>query len=252
MSENELRYAVAPITHIDVRDNTSQGTYTMSGYAAVFNQQTTLLDSKFLKLTESVDVAAFDRVLRDQRLGQPSGVVHFNFGHDMNRAVAATDVPAGQPGSLKLSADAHGLHFLAKVSRDDPDGRALAVKMEHGVVKQASFAFTIAESAYRVVESDDDGPDIEHRTIMELSHLYDVCATAQGAYSSTVAGLRSYSAALGQPDQGDRHHQPDLGEGSVASPSEVDAATEVPEPVEWPDLTEAVARHRPIPVDRRD
>src|SRR5262245_65611942 len=108
----------------------------MSGYAAVFNETTTLLDSKFIKLTESVDARAFDHVLANQSLSTSEGVVHFNFGHDMNRAVAATDVPAGAPGSLLLSTDKKGLRFQAKVPRDDPDGIAMAVKVRAGVVKQ--------------------------------------------------------------------------------------------------------------------
>src|ERR1051326_8710301 len=102
-----MRFVVAPITHVDVRDpsGNADNTWTMSGYAAVKNQQTTLYNGKFVKLTESIDTAAFDNVLKDQAMSQPDGVVHFNFGHDMNRAVAATNVPAGQPGSLHLRSD---------------------------------------------------------------------------------------------------------------------------------------------------
>src|SRR6266542_407906 len=57
----ELRYAIAPVTHVDVRDPqaTEDGCWTMSGYASVFNQETTLLDSCFIKVTEEVDAAAF-------------------------------------------------------------------------------------------------------------------------------------------------------------------------------------------------
>lgn len=199
-ASGELRYAVAPITNVEVRDpsGTDDNTWTMSGYAAVFNETTTLYDGKFVRLTESIDPAFFRSVLREQRMDDASGVVHFNFGHDMNRAVAATDVPAGQPGSLQLKADKRGLFFMAKVPRDDPDGVAMAAKMRTGVVRQASFAFTIAKDEIRTQESA-DGPDTEHRTLLECKRLYDVCATSQGAYSTTVSGLRSYAASLGQP-----------------------------------------------------
>ncbi|MGH8861606.1 MAG: HK97 family phage prohead protease [Jatrophihabitantaceae bacterium] len=195
-----LRYAVAPITHVDVRDpsGNDDGTWTMSGYAAVFNQQTTLYDGKFFKITETIAPTAFDDVLRSQPLGQPDGVVHLNFGHDMNRAVAATDVPTGQPGSLDLRADAHGLFFLGRVPKDDPDGVALAVKLRTGVIRQASFAFTVATAEWTTTEHDDQ-PDEDHRLILEMKHLYDVCACAQGAYPQTVSQLRSYAAAIGQP-----------------------------------------------------
>jgi len=200
--EPELRYAVAPITDVEVRDpsGTDDGTWTMSGYAAVFNETTTLYDGKFLRMTESIDPGFFNAVLREQALSEPSGVVHFNFGHDMNRAVAATDVPAGQPGSLQLRADKKGLAFFARVPRDDPDGIAMASKMRSGVVKQASFAFTVADDKITITENA-DGPETEHRTLLEAKHLYDVCACPQGAYSQTVSGLRSYGAALGQPER---------------------------------------------------
>jgi HK97 family phage prohead protease len=239
--DGELRFAVAPITNVDVRDTTGtyDDTWTMSGYAAVFNETTTLYDSKFLRLTESVHPGFFDRVLREQQLGQPDGVVHFNFGHDMNRAVAATDVPAGQPGSLELYADQRGLFFLAKVPRDDPDGVAMAAKMRSGVLRQASFAFTIAKAEDSVVEGDDDGPDTEHRVLLEAKRLYDVCATAQGVYSQTVSGLRSYAAALGQPTTGGQHRQPDLGGGIVVNSETGGDEDEEARPA-WLDEVEAV------------
>lgn len=200
LETQELRYAVTPFTNIEVRDTSANGdgTWTMSGYAAVFNSETTLYDGQFVKVTEDIDPAAFDRVLRSQRLHSAQGVVHFNFGHDMNRAVAATDVPPGQPGSLLLRADQHGLYYLAKVAKDDPDGIAMAVKMRTGVLRQASFAFTIADAETRT-EDIGGGRQREHRSILEIGRLYDVCATSQGAYSQTVSQLRSYAdAAVGQ------------------------------------------------------
>lgn len=219
----EMRFAVAPVTHVDVRDpsGNDDNTWTMSGYAAVFNQQTTLYDGKFIRVTESIDHRAFNGVLGSQPMSDPDGVVHFNLGHDMNRAVAATDVPAGQPGSLQLRADAHGLAFLAKVPRDDPDGVAMAAKMRSGVLRQASFAFTVAKDEITTTEQE-DGPDVDHRSILEVKRLYDVCATPQGAYPQTVAGLRSYAAAIGQPipfpGVGGQQRQPDTGGATDVSP----------------------------------
>jgi HK97 family phage prohead protease len=195
----ELRYAVAPITHIEVRDPTANpdDTWTMSGYAAVFNRSTVLYDGSFLVRSEEIDPGFFDPIFRDQPLSQPDGVVHFNYGHDMLSSVAASDVPAGQPGSLVLRADAHGLHFLAKVPRDDPDGVRMAAKMRSGVLKQASFAFTIANKETSTRELD-DGRVEERDRLLAAGRLYDVCATPQGAYPQTVSSLRSYAAALGQ------------------------------------------------------
>lgn len=216
----QLRFVVAPITHVDVRDNSETAggdSWTMSGYAAVYNQNTTLYDGKFFKITESIDPAAFDNVLRDQPMGQADGVVHFNHGHDMMSAVAATDVASGQPGSLQLRSDANGLYFMARVAKDDPDGVRLASKMRTGVVRQASFAFTIA-SAETTETENADGPDEDHQRILEVKQLFDVCACAQGAYPQTVSQLRSYAAAIGQPTAVGVHQpQLDLGEATNGS-----------------------------------
>src|SRR5262245_9637745 len=177
----ERFYLVAPIERVDVREAQANhdNTWTMSGYAAVFGHTATMFNDKFLKATVSIDPEAFSKVFAEQSFDTPEGAVHFNFGHDMNRAVAATDVPAGQPGSLELSVDKQGLRFMARVARDDPDGIALASKMRTGVVRQASFAFTASENKFSVTEND-DGPDEEHRTIMEIGQIYDVCACPQG------------------------------------------------------------------------
>lgn len=225
-SSVELRFLTAPILNVEVRDTegNGDGTWTMSGYAAVFDRTTTLYDGRFMKLTEDIHPAAFDEVLRSQGIRSPEGVVHFNFGHDMNRAVAATDVPPGQPGWLDLRADSRGLFYLAKVSKDDPDGIAMAVKMRDGVLRQASFAFTIAGAE----DSDSESPDgrmVSHRRITRVGRLFDVCATAQGAYPQTVSQLRTYAAAIGQLEQqlegrlvsrdfrGENAVSPDLGGG---------------------------------------
>lgn len=193
----ELRFAAVPIVGVEVRDPQASydNTWTMTGYAAVFDTPTVLYNGKFVRVSESIDPSAFDVLLREQPLNKPEGVVHFNFGHDMSRAVAATDVPTGAPGSLELRADSQGLFFTARVSRDDPDAVAMASKMRTGVLRQASFAFTVARAEDTTTENE-DGPDEYHRRILEMGHLYDVCACAQGAYPQTVSQLRSYAAAI--------------------------------------------------------
>ncbi len=253
MSDVERFYAVAPIEMVDVRDSSSNddNTWTMSGYAAVFGQQAEVYSDKFVRATVEISPAAFENVFASQQFAEPSGVVHFNRGHDMNTSVAATDVPAGQPGSLVLSADKNGLRFLAKVPRDDPDGVALASKMRSGVVRQASFAFTTTTNEFSYTEND-DGPDQEHRTIMDIHHVYDVCACPQGLFPQTISSLQRYATLLGQPaEAGGRPRQPDMGGENVVRP-ETEGNAEAPPPFEWPDLTEELTRYGPIAVDRTE
>jgi HK97 family phage prohead protease len=206
----ERFFLVAPIEKMEVQNATGNNTWTMSGYAAVFNQTATLYDSGFERMTVEIHPNAFDRVLAEQDLMGPSGVVHFNHGHDMKTAVAATDVPVGQPGSLELTRDSHGFRFFARVSKDDPDAVALAAKMRTGVVKQASFAFTSTGDQFTEAENMDGPPYEVHRRIMEMGHIYDVCAATQGVFHQTVAELQAYSKLLGPPDSGGHRRRTDL------------------------------------------
>lgn len=222
----ETFYVVSPIEKMDVRDSTANhdNTWTMSGYAAVFGHTATLFDSEFQKVTVTIDPKAFANVLKEQGLTTREGAVRFNYGHQTDTSVAATDVPAGQPGSLELGVDKNGLHFLARVSRDDPDAVRLAAKMRTGVVKQASFAFT--SSSKLEIEEDDTGKEQVARTITEVTHLYDVCAAVEGVFTQTVSGLQNYARSLGQPTTfrfppevtGGRQRQPGLGGANPVSP----------------------------------
>src|SRR5258706_197495 len=138
---SDLRIMTCRITDIEVRDatGTGDGSWTMSGYAAVFDTDAVIYDGQYWQMVESVDPRALDNVL-----AEPDLLTHFNFRHDMNRAMAATDVPHGQLGSLMLRADsARGLYSRARVAPADPDAQALAVKMRNGVIKGASWAFTV-------------------------------------------------------------------------------------------------------------
>lgn len=189
-SRPQLRFATSPIVGIEVRDasGSGDGSYTISGHAAVFNTATTLYDGSFARVREQIAPGAFTKVLASQPL------VHLNHGHDMLSAIAATNV-AGV-GGLQLTQDAEGLRFFARVPMDDPDAQRLAAKMRTGVVSQASFAFQIGDEDYAEGTTPDGRPD-ELFTIKEVSDLYDVCACAQGAYPTTSATLRGLAAAIG-------------------------------------------------------
>jgi HK97 family phage prohead protease len=175
--------------------------------------------------------------------------VHFNLGHDMNRAVAATNVAAGQPGSLQLSADAHGLRYLAKVSKDDPDGVALATKMRDGVIAQASMAFVCARDQITETTTE-DGPDVMLRRILEVGALYDVCACPQGVFSQTVSQLQQFSAGYpGHCDaltgsQGHPRQPADGGGASSVSPEASGGVASIAKPRLTADTLSRIRAHR--------
>jgi HK97 family phage prohead protease len=197
-----LRLAVAPIRDVQVRDasGTGDGSWTIEGYAAVYAQETTLWDVPgWVRMRERIARNAFTNVLQRVRAG--AEVVHLNHGHDMKTVVAATDVRG--IGGLELDEDFHGERFFARVDPEDPDAKSLAVKMGRGVVKQASFAFTIAEDHLVESEELEDGTLDMLWEIDEIGSQYDVCCAAQGAYPQTESFLYSLTAAsLRVPDLG--------------------------------------------------
>lgn len=192
---SDLRIMTCRVKGIEVRDasSTPDGSWTMSGYASVFDTDSVIHDGQYFQMVESIDPGAFDNAL-----AAPGLLTHFNFGHDMNRVMASTAVPAGQVGSLGLRVDREkGLFFMARVDPADPDAQALAVKMRNGVVDGASFAFTIARKQLTTTDME-DGREQDYVRILEVGELYDVCACAQGAYptASSDFAARSYGRSI--------------------------------------------------------
>jgi HK97 family phage prohead protease len=205
----ELRYAVVPLTDCNFRDAqaTGDGSWIIEGYAAVFDQRTTLYDGQFVRVSEEIAPGAFKSVLaRDETL------VHLNWVHNMESAVASTDAP-GPIGKLTLSEDERGLKFEARVDREDPDAQRMAAKMRRGVASQASFAFLISseESETRDLP---DGRVEDHYRIIEVGDLFDVCVCPRGAYQQTTSSLRSYAAAIGRSPEGEGHPRRSVKEGA--------------------------------------
>lgn len=190
--ERVFRLAVSPMRDVRVvgPEASGDGSFIIEGYAAVFDQEAVLYDGRWLRIREEIAREAFDSVLARLDLGD--GLVHLNFGHDMNTAIAATNVEG--VGGLSLHADPYGLHFEARVDGEDPDAVRLAVKLRRRVVGQASFAFTIANETYEESEDANGKIDVKCR-INDIKDLYDVCACPQGAYPQTESNLRSLAAA---------------------------------------------------------
>ena len=183
---------------------TGDGSWSLTGTAAVFNTTTTLYEGRSWVIQERIDPAAFDGVLAGLRdglaAGDPAAAVHLNHGHDMQTAVARLQrVGESGPvevGGLKLWTSARGLEVFARLDSADPDVQALVPKMRRGIVDQMSFAFRIGKESLYSTE-DDQGRTTDLWTIQEVSSLFDVCVCAQDAYPTTSAQLRSALRAAG-------------------------------------------------------
>jgi HK97 family phage prohead protease len=193
LDERERRVMVVPLTEIEWRDSGSgDGSRILSGYAAVYDEPTTLYNGKFYRWDEVIQHGAFDAILATD----PD--VHFNLGHDMNRSMARTKA-AGPIGKLELNSDAHGLRMYARLSATDPDVQALAAKMDLGIMDQCSFAFTMAGGVTKTeTTTDADGKQTDLDTLVQIGDLFDTCVCARGAYPTTEAALRSLMESQGR------------------------------------------------------
>lgn len=177
-----------PVELRGLEGGTGDGSITVHGHAALYGVTTTLRDNKHVRVTEEIMPGAFDRALSD-----PERLVHLNFGHDMNRAVASTDVPAGQVGGLELRTDSRGLAYFARLDPEDADARQMAVKLRSGVIRGASYKFHIGDEERTEGETEDGRRSVHYR-MHEIHPLFDVCVAAQGATRSATSNLRSYAA----------------------------------------------------------
>lgn len=142
-------------------------TVKVSGYAAVFNQET-VIGGQF---REQIAPGAFkDAVGRDD--------VVFLVNHD-GLPLART-----RSGTLTLKEDDHGLYMETELDATDPDVRKLVPKMQRGDLDKMSFGFIPERQEW------DESEDVPLRTITGAS-LFDVSIVTTPAYDGTEIGLRS-------------------------------------------------------------
>lgn len=147
------------------------------GYAAVFNSPTTIQTLRG-SFREVLTREAFEGRLEDNVLAL--------FNHDQASPLAK--VGAG----LELSLDDYGLRYSFPIP-DTTTGRDLIELMDRGIVKDASFAFTVGEDGQRWER--DEEADVDVRTITKLNRLVDVSVVTIGAYPDATSALRSFEGA---------------------------------------------------------
>lgn len=142
-------------------------TIKVSGYAAVFNQETNIGGH----FREQIAPGAFkDAVGRDD--------VVFLVNHD-GLPLART-----RSGTLSLKEDDHGLFIETELDANDPDVQKIVPKMKRGDLDKMSFGFIPSKQEW------DESEDMPLRTITE-AELFDVSVVTNPAYSGTEIGLRS-------------------------------------------------------------
>ena len=184
----EFRFARVGFDSLEIRsgEKTGDGSITLTGHAAVFNQETELFDVGWLRLRESIRPGAFTEVLA----AGPD--VHLTVGHDFDKSMARTGVKG--VGGLELTEDETGLRSFARVDPELSFVKDLAIQLRSGVVDQMSFMFDVGEEEVTITR-DDDGNEDELREIVRVSSLYDTTVVARGAYHQTDVSIRAAVAA---------------------------------------------------------
>jgi HK97 family phage prohead protease/HK97 family phage major capsid protein len=137
----------------------------ISGYAAVFEQETDLH-----LFREQINRGAFDDVM----------------DNDVRLLVNHEGVPLARTtnGTLTLEQDEHGLRYEA-VLADTQQGRDLYKMVKRGDISQSSFAFTIAEQEW--------SEDRTLRSVVKVGSLLDVSAVTYPAYPQASVSARNHA-----------------------------------------------------------
>lgn len=157
----------------------------VSGYATTFNQPYELYRDKWDGTTyivmEQVDKDAFaDTNLSD---------VIMQYDHE-GRVFARTS-----NGTLEIDPDEHGLHIRANLGGTEI-GRQLFEEISGGYTTKMSFGFRVgADKREETEERHEDGTRTVTilRTILSISHLYDVSAVSLPANDATSISARSWA-----------------------------------------------------------
>lgn len=167
-------------SELEVRANTD-GTETLTGYAAVFNR----LSSNLGGFVEQVAPGAFTKTV------QEADIRHL-LNHDANIVLGRN-----RSGTLRLSEDTTGLHYEVDLPKTTA-ARDLSESVKRGDISGSSFAF-------RVVGDDGDewgltDAEFPLRTLRQVQ-LYDTSTVTYPAYPSTqeadvAAAVRSLARDL--------------------------------------------------------
>ncbi|KNF06971.1 phage prohead protease, HK97 family [Gottschalkia purinilytica] len=158
------------IRNLQVRDNSSGKGATIGGYAAVFNQYTTIRDRWGDEFQEQIVPGAFEEALENNSI-----LALYN--HDWSNVLARKDV------NMTLQEDDVGLKFEINLP-DTQLSRDLSQLMAEGIVNQCSFGAYVKKNEWKFTE------DGDFRILQELD-LREITITPIPAYPQTNAEVRS-------------------------------------------------------------
>lgn len=169
-AEKEIRSLSFPV---EIRADENDGTVTVEGYAAVFDEITDIggrFREVFLPGCFREAITRDDVVFLVEHWGLP-----------LARSTAGK-------GTLELKEDKRGLHMRAVLDMTDPDVQRVVPKMRRGDLSKMSIAFLAIRQEW--VEEDTENEESILRRIGE-ARLFDVSIVTTPAYDGTEIGLRA-------------------------------------------------------------
>ncbi|MFR0541831.1 HK97 family phage prohead protease [Limosilactobacillus reuteri subsp. suis] len=160
----QINIRALPVNESQIRAvNNDDGSYTVSGYAVVFNQP-----SQPLPFVEYISRDALNDVDFSKTL--------LLYAHDYNKILARAD-----SATLKTEIDDNGLKFTAQIP-DTTLGTDTFKNIQAGNVKGCSFGFTIAQGGDRW-DTRDDGTTVHY--VDKIDTVSELTLTAIPAYEET-------------------------------------------------------------------
>jgi uncharacterized protein len=195
----------------EVRNDAEKGSVSVSGYAVVFDEKTTIGG----QFEESVSRSAFEGVDFSKTFAL--------YNHDWEK-------PLGKVGrNLSLSIDEKGLRYDLQMTGTSY-AQDVVRNIEAGIIEGCSFGFTIAEDSWQ--RSQTGG--LPSRVIERVGNLHEITLTHVPAYPTTDVALRSMDAALGEVEEPESNLS---GQESNETAPEVSEAVEEQEtPSEAPEM----------------
>lgn len=154
----------------------------LEGYAAVFNEDYVLYDSKSFRMVERVKPGAFTRALDEKQ------DVRGLFNHNPDNLLART-----ANSTLTLAQDKKGLSFDLDLDSRTHIAQDVRCFVDRGDVTGCSFAFSVRKQTW--TETEDDGFTTYLRQIEDVD-LYDVGPVTYPAYQGTSVGGRAAHGSL--------------------------------------------------------
>lgn len=171
-----FEYRILTDQPIEVREDGEGKPVSISGYAAVFNSESSNFGSQEFPIREIIEPTFFKSVLSDD--------VRALINHDglpLARTISKT---------LRLSVDEIGLRYEFEPDADITVVADLVRAMKRGDINQSSFAFRVGMDGQRWVEENSKVT----RYLTKAERLFDVSIVTFPAYPDTSVALRSLEA----------------------------------------------------------